>query len=40
MLGYEFPQTLFIITQDGITIVTTKKKGMVAGAEPHAGAKG
>jgi nucleosome binding factor SPN SPT16 subunit len=27
-LGYEFPQTLFILTQDGITIVTTKKKGM------------
>ena len=26
MLGYEFPQTLFIITQEGITIVTTKKK--------------
>jgi nucleosome binding factor SPN SPT16 subunit len=26
LLGYEFPQTLFIITQDGITIVTTKKK--------------
>ncbi|KAF2158840.1 hypothetical protein M409DRAFT_30712 [Zasmidium cellare ATCC 36951] len=26
LLGYEFPATLFLITMDGMTIVTTKKK--------------
>ncbi|KAF2146297.1 uncharacterized protein K452DRAFT_305247 [Aplosporella prunicola CBS 121167] len=26
LLGYEFPTTLFVITQDGIQIITTKKK--------------
>lgn len=27
LLGYEFPSTVFIITQDSMHIVTTKKKG-------------
>ena len=27
LLGYEFPATLFVLTQDGVHIVTTKKKG-------------
>ncbi|KAK3078272.1 hypothetical protein LTS18_007994, partial [Coniosporium uncinatum] len=26
LLGYEFPTTLFVLTQDGLTVVTTKKK--------------
>jgi len=26
-LNYEFPATLFLLTQAGMTIVTTKKKG-------------
>jgi nucleosome binding factor SPN SPT16 subunit len=29
ILGYEFPATLIILTQEGITFVTTKKKGML-----------
>jgi nucleosome binding factor SPN SPT16 subunit len=28
LLGYEFPSTVFIITQDSMHIVTTKKKGI------------
>lgn len=35
LLGYEFPQTLFVITQEGITIVTTKKKGQWTGSDLH-----
>jgi nucleosome binding factor SPN SPT16 subunit len=27
LLGYEFPSTVFVITQDSMHIVTTKKKG-------------
>ena len=27
LLGYEFPSTLFVLTQAGIHVVTTKKKG-------------
>ncbi|KAF2460299.1 FACT complex subunit-domain-containing protein [Lineolata rhizophorae] len=37
LLGYEFPATLFILTVDGITIVTTKKKA--AYLEPLQGGK-
>lgn len=28
LLGYEFPSTVFVITQDSMHIVTTKKKGI------------
>ncbi|KIW01058.1 uncharacterized protein PV09_07572 [Verruconis gallopava] len=37
LLGYEFPQTLFIITMEGMTIVTTKKKASFL--EPLKGGK-
>ena len=30
LLGYEFPSTLIVLTQETVHIVTTKKKGMPA----------
>lgn len=35
LLGYEFPSTVFVITQDSMHIVTTKKKGIYRCASYH-----